>query len=332
MSEANQRIKVSAGTLQALGIRKSRVDATSTTAYLLSEGECQNRCSFCAQATSSQAKANVLGRISWPEQDIQSIAAKIETAYQQKRVRRTCLQVVRNPEAKQYIEEVVGAITQQSTIPICVSADINSLDEIQDLLDMGVEKVSIALDAVNPKIFQSVKGGSLEHRLKLLTTAAQYFPNRMSTHLIVGLGETEQEMVEMIDRLLQKHITIALFAFTPIKGTALQFQPAPVIGHYRRVQIALYLLMNHKTQYEHLQFDTAGKIIDFGLTKHQIVEVLLDTSGKAFETTGCDDCNRPYYNEKPGKTLYNYPYALNVEQVKQAILDAEIIDVSDLKS
>jgi biotin synthase-related radical SAM superfamily protein len=30
-------------------------------------------------------------------------------------------------------------------------------------------------------------------------------------------------------------------------------------------------------------------------------------SGEPFKTSGCPDCNRPFYNESPGETIYNYP-------------------------
>jgi biotin synthase-related radical SAM superfamily protein len=48
--------------------------------------------------------------------------------------------------------------------------------------------------------------------------------------------------------------------------------------------------------------------------------------GEAFETSGCADCNRPYYNEQPGGPLYNYPRPLTSEETQRAIQEMEIDD------
>ena len=48
-------------------------------------------------------------------------------------------------------------------------------------------------------------------------------------------------------------------------------------------------------------------------------------NGQAFQTSGCDDCNRPYYNERPGGLIYNYPRQLTPLEVAKAIWECEII-------
>jgi biotin synthase len=52
-------------------------------------------------------------------------------------------------------------------------------------------------------------------------------------------------------------------------------------------------------------FDAFGKIIDFGVDKQELKRIV--ESGKPFLTSGCPDCNRPFYNEKPSGPIYNYP-------------------------
>lgn len=37
--------------------------------------------------------------------------------------------------------------------------------------------------------------------------------------------------------------------------------------------------------------------------------------GKAFLTTGCPDCSRPYYNKRPSGPIYNYPRPLSDEEI-----------------
>ena len=38
---------------------------------------------------------------------------------------------------------------------------------------------------------------------------------------------------------------------------------------------------------------------------------------KAFQTPGCDGCNRPYYNESPNGPIYNYPRKLTDEEFEK---------------
>jgi biotin synthase len=132
-------------------------------------------------------------------------------------------------------------------------------------------------------------------------------------------------MLTIIDQLLQDRIVIALFAFTPIKGTELGVLAPPAIDHYRHIQVAFYLLKEQHAGFKDLQFNNDGKLIGFGLSNDIVIDVLRESNGKAFETTGCDACNRPYYNEKPGGVMYNYPRALTYEEVEQCINETGIL-------
>ena len=64
-----------------------------------------------------------------------------------------------------------------------------------------------------------------------------------------------------------------------------------------------------------MEFDSDEKIKDFGVTKKKFIEII--ESGKPFLTSGCPGCNRPYYNERPGTILYNYPRQMTSEEIKE---------------
>ena len=52
--------------------------------------------------------------------------------------------------------------------------------------------------------------------------------------------------------------------------------------------------------------NSVDEIVSFGYSKKELEEILKNSN--VFETSGCTDCNRPYYNERAGaKQLYNYP-------------------------
>ena len=120
---------------------------------------------------------------------------------------------------------------------------------------------------------------------------------------------------------IDKGITIGLFAFTPVRGTPWATHQPPTIAHYRRIQIAHYLLKNGYK--ENIIAYHNGIIQSFNRPEQEVRERLAD--GQAFQTSGCDDCNRPYYNERPGGLLYNYPRHLTSLEVATATAQCGII-------
>jgi biotin synthase len=135
----------------------------------------------------------------------------------------------------------------------------------------------------------------------------------VSTHLIAGLGETEKEAATIIQKCTDMRVLPALFAFTSIRGTALENKPQPRLESYRRIQLARYLIVSGVARCGDMQFDSDGQIADFGAEK-EVLRQIVET-GKPFLTSGCPDCNRPFYNEKPSGPLYNYPRSLSLEEL-----------------
>ena len=112
-------------------------------------------------------------------------------------------------------------------------------------------------------------------------------------HLIVGLGENEREIAEPIQSCTDRGIHAILFAYTPIPGTALENISQPPTDVYRRVQIVRNLVVNRSTRFQSMQSDGKGRIVDFGVSESQLREVI--AAGTPFPTSGCPECNRPYY-------------------------------------
>jgi biotin synthase len=232
---------------------------------------------------------------------------------------RCCLQVTTAPHHVQRTLSLVQQLRCQSTIPVCASIAVESLAEIENLLASGADRVTLALDAANERVYREAKGPGWQARLDLLRKAAERFPDHIGTHLIAGLGETEQEMVSILQELLERGITIGLFSFTPVPGTAWDDRASPELSSYRRIQVARHLLTLGTCRAQDFGFSPAGRIVSFGLGQEQLCCLLRD--GVAFQTAGCGGCNRPYYNEHPGKELYNYPRPLSAEEAQLAMAE-----------
>jgi biotin synthase len=81
--------------------------------------------------------------------------------------------------------------------------------------------------------------------------------------------------------------------------------------------LAHYLLTNKKTQFRKMEFDKDQNLKNYGITKDALLEII--RNGEPFQTSGCPGCNRPYYNERPGGHLYNYPRKLYVKEIEEIV-------------
>lgn len=310
--------KLSAGTACAIGKKRIKSDVPSTTAYIMLGEKCRNHCAFCTQASNSSANENLLSRVTWPAFVADDIVPDIAESVERRDLKRVCLQVVDTKDSWKNTIDSLKKLTQNGRKPICVSSHIDSLAHAKTLLATGAERICIALDAATPELYGQVKGGDWEKQWLLLTECAKALPGSVTTHLIVGLGETEEEMVDRMAACVDRNITVGLFAFTPVQGTTFAEKNPPALGQYRRIQMARHLLCQGVNR--RAICCTDGIITDFTLPNWRT----LCADGKAFETTGCPDCNRPYYNERPGGILYNYPRPLTKQESLQALRESQI--------
>jgi len=265
----------------------------------------------------------MLSRVTWPAFPTRQVVNGIERTARDGAIKRVCIQSLNYPEVFDDVLLLVKEIKSRIMVPISVSCKPLSPKKMKKWADSGVNRISIALDAATEKIFDKVKGRNIggpylwERQREALKEAVNVFgEGSVSTHLIVGLGETEKELCQTIQWCVDSGVYPGLFAFTPIPGTALEDNPPPSLNSYRRVQVAHYILTHRKTRLENMEFDKGGHITNFGMSKERLREVI-DT-GEPFLTSGCPGCNRPYYNERPGGPLYNYPRQLLPEEIEEA--------------
>ncbi len=309
------RINVSIGTAAVLGLADVPMAVAPTTAYLMLGGRCLMNCAFCAQARESRAGAFRLSRVTWPEYDLDSVLDCLASAAARGDVRRACLQVTVSADAFAHALALLRAVKEESDLPFDVAILPRNLDQVRQLLDAGADHVGFGLDAASEQVFRRVKGGSWRGNLALIRESAGTFPGCVAVHLIVGLGETEREMVERIQWAHDLGVTVGLFAFTPVRGSHLADLPPPSLSGYRRLQAARWLIVHGLSRAEAMTFNGSGRLLDLGGP--------LPTTGEPFQTSGCPDCNRPYYNERPGGVMYNYPRPLAAAEALRAMEEME---------
>lgn len=322
-----EKIRVSVGTAIVFGITEGKLDAEPTTAYLMTYrmGKCTANCGFCSQARASKSSAELLSRVTWPTFPTPTVLKALAEKAKQEKIKCVCIQALNYPEVFGHLEALVKEIKKGSAVPVSVSCQPLNKTNIQRLAQAGFDRLGIALDAATEAIFDKVKGAggayTWQNQFTQLNEAITVFgKGNVSTHVIVGLGETEKEATEVIQRCVDMGVLPALFAFTPIRGTALEGELPPKLESYRRVQLARYLIVHGKTRTEKMKFDKEGKITGFGVAS-EALETEVE-GGLPFRTSGCPGCNRPYYNEKPGGPLYNYPMPpskIEIEKIKKQL-------------
>lgn len=307
------------GTLRVLGMELLETDADPTTAYLQTyePGRCSANCAFCSQALHSKSKDENIARGLYPPRDTKEVLTRLTKAYSNGLLKRACIQTMNYPGMEKDLLYIVGEIRKGSSIPISVSLFPVPEDVLRELKRAGVNQAVIPLDAVTKELFEEIKGRKAhspyqwETHMKALSDAANLFgKGNVGTHLIIGLGETEEEAAYLIQILTYMGVYPALFAYTQVPGSQMKRDP-PDIGHYRRIQLICHLISNKLSTYSAMEYSD-GKVISYGKEPGALLG-LIDT-GEPFMTKGCADCNRPYSTEEPGGVIYNYPRPLTDEE------------------
>ena len=250
-----ERVRVSTGSAIVLGLLKGRLDAKPTTVYLLMcrKEKCSANCSFCPQARASKGRADRLSRVTWPAFPTEKVVEGIKRTLKTGTMKRVCIQTLNYPEAFEDVLLLVKEIKSHVVVPVSVSCKPLNPEKMKALADAGVNRISVALDAATETIFDRVKGRNIggpylwEKQHEALREAVNVFgEGSVSTHLIAGLGETEQELCQTIQWCVDSGVYPGLFAFTPIAGTALENKSPPSLDSYRRIQVAHYTLTHRK--------------------------------------------------------------------------------------
>lgn len=309
------------GTLRVLGMELLATESDPTTAYLQTyhAGKCLSNCMFCAQARDSSARSERIARGFYPPKDTLKVVSRLSKAYEHSLLRRACIQTMNYQNMFDDLLYLIEKIGKSSEIPVSVSLYPFPKERFMELRDAGVDNLVIPLDASTEKLFDDVKGFQAfcpytwEGHMRALDEALDVFGRgNVGTHIILGLGETEKEALSLIQTLSNRGVYSALFAYTPIPMAQLQ-RDAPDIGHYRRIQLASYLMEKGFSSLDRMRF-RGDKVFDFGVGDNLLKETI--SSGMPFQTRGCPDCNRPYSTEGPAGLIYNYPEKLTGDEVK----------------
>jgi len=325
--------KMSHATAISLGLMHNRMyrGAVNRCVNLLvhyPEG-CSANCAYCGLAKKRPGtyREKSFIHVDWPLFSIDDIIDAVNTAPGY--VKRTCISMITNGKCKTDTLVMTRQLNEATKLPVSIltSPTILEKDFLLEARGCGADKIGVALDLATPDLFEKYRGKGVSgpHRWEkywqFMGDALSVFgPHNVGAHLMVGMGETEKEMVSLMDRLWQMGVDNHLFSFFAEEGSSLGNRPQPPWATYLRIQLARYLIENEISSPDQMAFDEAGAIVGFGVPPERMETII--HSGIPFMTTGCLDengevaCNRPFGNCLPDVQQWNYPYPPNQEETK----------------
>jgi biotin synthase len=327
--ESPEYIKLSLSGEMQLGFSPARFyrNAKMTCINLLLHYEegCSANCQYCGLARERVGGAMSFIRVKWANRKLDEVIERIK---QSKVVKRICISMITNKRAIEDTITITEKLVRETLLPVSILCSPTIIDKkyFIRLKEVGVDKIGIAFDLPTQDLFDKYRGRNVRgpHKWKKywrsFSDAIEIFGEKnVGSHFIVGLGETEKEIVKAFQDVRDLGGVNHLFSFYPEKGSALENHPIPPMDKYRRIQIACELIDSGKSSYDKFRFNESGMIINFGVEAEELNAII--DSGIPFRTRGCigkDDkvaCNRPFANSLPGENIRNYPFELNSEDI-----------------
>lgn len=282
---------------------------------------CRANCAYCGLARRRRVTGETRSfiRVDWPVLPTEELIDRI--VRHQHSVKRVCLSMVTHRAAYRDTVTIAGKILERVDVPLSVLVAPHVVDagKLRELRQIGADIIGIGLDAASPRVFERTRGRGTGSSLSwqrywdCLEISREIFgPFQVNAHLIVGIGETDRELVEMFCRLREMQVCAYLFCFYPEDGSLMQRRKRPTLKRFRRLQLVKYLLENKGVEKEQIRFDPAGGIQYLDVPPSVVEETLL--RGEPFLTGGCPDregklvCTRPFGSYRPGESFRDFPF------------------------
>ncbi len=333
-------VQMSTAAALTLGImpgKMHRCGCTRCLNLLLTYPEgCRANCAYCGLARHREADRDYADRnfirVDWPAVPMAQVVDIVARDGANSPFHRICISMITHPRSDADTVSVLKAWTARidpAAIPISILSNPTTMtrQDVATLKDLGADIFTVALDAATPELFERTrgKGVSSPHSWRkyweILEDARDIFgPQKFGAHIIVGMGEREQEILSLVQQLVDMGGHSHMFCFFPEKGSLMDHLPATPRDQWRRVQLGRYLIDYCGVRVEQMRFDEAGRVADFGLPRAEL-DAIID-AGIAFRTSGCpgkfaDDisaCDRPY-GDSPPSNIASFPFQPNKRDI-----------------
>jgi biotin synthase len=335
-------VQMSTAAAITLGVtdgRMYRCECTRCLNLLLTYPEgCRANCAYCGLARHREAERDYADRnfirVDWPAVPMDEVVDIVAKDGADSPFHRMCISMITHPRSDDDTVAVLRKWTARidpDTIPVSILSNPTTMGraDVQNLRDLGADIFTVALDAATPAIFDRTRGKGVQspHKWRkywevLLDARDVFGAGQFGAHIIVGMGETEYEVLSLVQELVDLGGHSHMFCFFPEQGSLMDHLPATPRDQWRRVQLARYLIDYRDVRVDHMKFDGHGRVTDFGLPQGELDDVI--DAGVAFRTSGCPGkvaedisaCDRPY-GDSPPSNIASFPFQPNKKDVKK---------------
>ena len=339
-------VRVSTAAAMTLGLKPGRFWRNARLHcinLLLTHGDgCAAACAYCGlsrvrdhenkHGQDGRATDRTFIRVQWPTYALREILDRLSQCSDAQRI---CISMITHRRALEDTRAISEAIRREGSTPISALITPTLVDAggLERLRACGVDKIGIAIDAATPQLFGRLRGASAggPHRWETYwerfgEAVGIFGKGNVGSHFIVGLGETERDLVGAFQTVHDLGGVNHLFSFFPEPGSPMDDAAPPPMDSYRRVQLAAHLIDSGIASADDFTFDpdngpNEGRIRSFGIADADLDRIIAE--GEAFRTRGCTGadgqvaCNRPFANSLPGPGLRNYPFPPEPEDIER---------------
>jgi biotin synthase len=284
---------------------------------------CRSDCSYCGLARTRPGayEDKSFIRVDWPLVNTDELVARM--ARHEQKLTRLCISMVTHPFAYRDTCDITARIRANVRTPLSLLVAPPTLNRqrLERFKELGVDMIGFGIDAVTEDLFRRHRtdvpaGGAglrWDQYWDIVGHARDLFgPWKVNCHTLVGLGETDRDLVDIFLRLRDREIWSYLFCFNPEPDSRLADHPKSPLARWRRVQLAKHLIESEGYGAEQFEFDDHGNLAVLRGEEHD-VDAAVD-SGVPFMTNGCPGehgepgCTRPYGSYRPSEPFRDFPF------------------------
>lgn len=305
---------------------------------------CRSDCSYCGLARTRPGtyEDKSFIRVEWPLVGTDDLVSRM--AFHEAKLTRLCISMVTHPFAYRDTCDITGRIRTRVRTPLSILVAPPTLNRarLERFRDLGVDMIGFGIDAVTEDLFRRHRsdvpaGGAglrWEQYWEIVGHARDLFgPWKVNCHTLVGLGETDRDMVDIFLRLRSQQIWSYLFCFNPEPDSRLADHPKSPLVRWRRIQLAKHLIETEGWNLSEFGFDRDGNLTAIHGEADALGRII-DT-GTPFLTDGCPGehgepgCTRPYGSYRPSEPFRDFPFDPTPDDLGQIRADLALDDILD---
>jgi lipoyl synthase len=295
---------------------------------------CLSDCGYCGLArTRPGSYGDTFIRVEWPLVGTDELVDRM--AAHEAKLTRLCISMVTHGHAYADTCDITRRITARVSTPlsILVAPPTLNRERLQTFKSIGVDMIGIGLDAVTEDLFRNLRtevpagGLKWEKYWEVITDARDIFgPWKVNVHTLVGLGESDKDLIELFTALRDRQILSYLFCFNPEPDSRLAGHPKSPLVRWRRVQLAKHLIETEGYDQGRFGFDAGGSLVRLHASRAAMQAVV--SQGVPFMTNGCPGeqgepgCTRPYGSYRPAEPFRDYPFLpsdADLDEIRQQL-------------